>query len=336
MPKKGPYKTRSHASHPSNCSVQHGPEVNLTFLQEWNVESHLALMKKFNISKSILSISSPGTSLTPGDNAAARSLTRQCNDYASKLCAQHSSLGFWASLPLPNVEDALKELTYALDTLKADGVTMESNHHGTYLGDSSLATVFDELNRRHARVFIHPTSPCMKSCHGHGPTPAATLTQFPNPMFEFMFDTVRAVINLFYTGTIARCPNIIFIIPHAGAALPPIIERFTAFSSLIGGAQTISTEDVKDAFANQFYFDLAGCPFPDQIWGLLRYVGTARLLYGSDYPFTPQPAVAMLAMRMAAEMKSVWSKEERRAILVRNARKLLSKRDSCKRDSCKL
>jgi predicted TIM-barrel fold metal-dependent hydrolase len=290
----------------------------------------MELMKQFNISKSILSISSPGTSLTPGDDKAARSLTRQCNDYAARLCSQNPSLGFWAPLPLPNSEDTLQEITYALDTLKADGVTMETNHHGTYLGDPSLDGVFDELNRRHAKVFIHPTSPCMKSCHGYGPTPAAPLTQFPNPMFEFMFDTVRAVINLFLSGTIARCPNITFIIPHAGAALPPIIERFTAFSTLIGVGSTLSTEDVKDAFANQFYFDLAGCPFPDQIWGLLRYVGTGRLLYGSDYPFTPQPAVFLLAKRMAAEMEDRWGKEDRRAMLVGNARKLLSKRSSCK------
>lgn len=294
------------------------------------MESHLDLMKKFNISKSVLSISSPGTFLTPGDDAAARILTRQCNDYAAKLHSQHSSLGFWASLPLPNVEDTLKEIAYALDTLKADGVTIETNHHGTYLGDPSLDRIFDELNRRRAKVFIHPTSPCMKSCHGHGPTPAVTLTQFPNPMFEFMFDTVRAVINLFLTGTIARCPDITFIIPHAGAALPPIIERFTAFSSLIGGSRTLSSQEVKDAFAHQFYFDLAGCPFPDQIWGLLRYVGTDRLLYGSDYPFTPQSAVDMLATRMTTEMERIWGKEERRAILFGNARKLLDKLDSCK------
>jgi 6-methylsalicylate decarboxylase len=170
----------------------------------------------------------------------------------------------------------LQEIPYVLDTLKSDGITLETNFHSTYLGDSSLDSVFNELNRRHAKVFIHPTTPCMQSCHGNGPTPAATLTQFPNPMFEFMFDSARAVMNLFLSGTVARCPNVTFIIPHAGAALPPVIERFTSFASIIGGDQSLTSQVIKDMFARQFYFDLAGFPFPDQIWGLLRYIRTER------------------------------------------------------------
>ena len=288
-------------------------------------------MKQINITKSIISISSPGTFLVDGDNSAAHKLTRQCNDYASELVSRHpSSLGFWASLPLPDIEGALQEIRYIFDTLKADGVTLETNHHGIYLGDSSLDVVFDELNRRHSKVFIHPTTPCMQSCHGHGPTPAATLTQFPNPMFEFMFDSARAVINLFLSGTVARCPNITFIIPHAGGALPPLIERFTSFAGVVGGDKSLTSQVVKDAFAKQFYFDLAGFPFPDQIWGLLRYVGVDRILYGSDCPFTPDAAVLMLAERMTVEMGKIWSEEERRAVLAGNARKLLRMEVSAK------
>lgn len=287
------------------------------------MESHLAMMKELNISKSILSISSPGTSLTPGDEANARNLTRQCNDYAAAVCSQHSSLGFWASLPVLDKKAAEQEIAHVFDTLHADGVTLKTNYHGTYLGDPSLDAIFEELNRRHAKVFVHPTSPCMKSCHGHSPTPAAALTQYPNPMFEFMFDSARAVINLFLSRTVERCPNITFIIPHAGGSLPALIERFTAFSSIIGGTSTLSGQDVKNAFTKQFYFDLAGLPFPSQIRSLLEYVGIDRLLYGSDFPFTPRPAVSMLSTLMAKEMSSSWSQEERAAILVKNARRLL-------------
>ena len=285
-------------------------------------------MKELNISKSIISISSPGTYLIRSDDAialaAARKLTRQCNDYAAELSSQHpSSIGFWASLPLPDVQGALDEIQYIFDTLRADGVTLETNHHGIYLGDPSLDTVFDELNRRHAKVFIHPTTPCTRSAHG--PTSAATLPQFPSPMFEFMFDTARAVINLFMSGTVARCPNITFIIPHAGATIPPIIERFTSFSSLIGGDKSLTSHVIKDTFAKQFYFDLAGFPFPDQIWGLLRHVGVEKLLYGSDYPFTPDSVVKKLAGVMTVEMENMWSEDERRAVRVGNARRLLEK-----------
>lgn len=282
-------------------------------------------MKQINISKSIISISSPGTNLKHDNIELARSLTRQCNDYAADLVSRHpEKFGFWASLPLPDVQSSLDEISYVFDKLHANGITMETNHHGTYLGDKSLDAVFDELNRRHATMFIHPTTPCLSSCHGHGPTPCAPLSHMPNPMFEFMFDSARAVINLFLSGTIARCPNITFVIPHAGGALPPLIERFTSFAHLIAGDASLTSDVVKETFAKQFYFDLAGMSFPDQVHGLLRFVGKDRLLYGSDCPFTPDKAVFGLAEAMESGMKE-WSSEDVKAVLLDNAYRLLAK-----------
>jgi predicted TIM-barrel fold metal-dependent hydrolase len=293
--------------------------------QQWSEEAHLALMKELSITKSILSISSPGVYLTPGDDPAARQLTRQCNDFAADMARRRpQEFGFWASLPLPDVAGSLEEITYALDTLHADGVAMESNHHGTYLGDSKFDAVFDELNSRHAKVFIHPTTPCLKHDHG-GLTGVTLLSQFPNPMFEFMFDTARAIINLFLSGTISRCPNITFVIPHAGGAIPPIIQRFCTFGTDILGLEVdVSTDIVKETFQGQFYFDLAGFPFPDQIWGLLRLVGPDRILYGSDFPFTPAKGVAGLAGKMQIGLAEVFKDElVIKAICAGNAAKLL-------------
>jgi predicted TIM-barrel fold metal-dependent hydrolase len=286
-------------------------------------------MQKLNITKSILSISSPGTHLVHGDHKAARDLARSCNDFASDLVSQYpSKLGFWASLPLPDVAGSLEEIAHAFDNLNADGIALETNHHGVYLGDPKFASIFEELDKRHAKVFIHPTTPCVVH-GGHDSTTqtvaATPLTQFPNPVFEFLFDTARALINLFVSGTVSRCPNITFIIPHAGGALLPLIERFTSFNRLLGTGQSLSSQVIKDTFARQFYFDLAGFPFPDQIKELLLYVKTDRLLYGSDYPFTPERAAIGLADVMAREMAKIWEDEkEREMILSGNARSLLS------------
>lgn len=186
-----------------------------------------------------------------------------------------------------------------------------------------------ELNKRHAKVFIHPTTPCTVQGHpDHDhmkPVAATPLTQFPNPVFEFLFDTARAIINLFVSETVSRYPNITFIIPLAGGALLPLIERFTSFGRLTGAHQSLTSQAIKDMFSEQFYFDLAGFPFPDQVKELLLYVTKDRLLYGSDYPFTPEPAVLGLADVMTKEMKEIWVDErERELVLSGNARRLLS------------
>lgn len=281
-------------------------------------------MEKAGIAKSILSISSPGTHLVPGNDDLAIRLTRECNEYAAELKRQHpDKFGFWASLPLPDVKGSLDEIAHALDVLDADGVAVKTNMHGIYMGDPVLDPVFQELNLRHATVFIHPTSPCIDDDHtAHAASP---LSQYPNPMFEFFFDTARAVINMFITGFADKFPQITVIICHAGGALPPLVERLTnVATAVLGHPDEFNTEEVKRIFARQFYFDLAGYVFPDQIHGLLRYVDASRLLYGTDYPFTPGSGALGMSRIMETELPRVFpDQDECRSILADNAMKVL-------------
>lgn len=281
-------------------------------------------MEKAGIAKSILSISSPGTHLIPGNDELALQLTRECNEFAAELKRQHpDKFGFWASLPLPDVKGSLEEVAHSFDVLNADGIAVKTNMHGVYMGDPVLDPVFEELNRRHATVFMHPTSPCIGD--GHTARAASPLDHFPNPMFEFFFDTARAVINMFMTGFVDKFQNIKIIICHAGGALPPLVERMTnVATAVLSHPAEFNTEAVKRIFGRQFYFDLAGYVFPDQIHGVLRYVDASRLLYGTDYPFTPGSGALGMSRIMDTELPRVFSdRDERRAILADNAMKLL-------------
>lgn len=297
-------------------------------------------MSSVSITKSIISISSPGVSPDPGDGALTVRLARQCNDFAADLKRTHpDKFGFWASIPLPNVAASLDEMAHALDELDADGIGLLTNYHGHYLGSKDFEPVFAELNRRKATVFVHPTTPCIAAHKPEGtadgdpparPINAAPLAaQYPSPMFEFLFDTTRAVLNLFLSGTMARFPDIQYIIPHGGAALPPLIERNTRFSAILGLNVTLTSQVVRETFARQFFFDLAGLPFPDQIHGLLRFVDSSRLLYGSDYPFTPGQVVSELVKDLDEGMKGLWGGEEgegkRRGIWEGNAKRMLER-----------
>ena len=189
----------------------------------WDPSTHVEVLDRLAIATAYLSISSPGVHF--GDDAAARTSPAIVNEAGRRAVADHPGrFGLLAALPLPDVEGALAEIAFAFDQLHADGVAVLTNVGGTYLGDPALEPVFDELDRRHARVLIHPTSP---ACWEH------TSLGRPRPMVEFLFDTTRAVTNLVLNGTIARHPNITFIVPHAGAALPVIVDRITAFSRLL-------------------------------------------------------------------------------------------------------
>jgi len=304
----------------------------MPYLPEWSEEEHLQLMDKLNIKKSILSISSPGTHLVPGDDKLAAKVARESNEYAAALKKRMPDrFGYFASLPIPDVQLCLDEIATSTSE-GCDGFVMMTNGHGVYPGDPALDAVFDELNRRGATLFFHPTTPtcpCSPSAlaAGEKPMKAVPLShRYPNPMMEFFFDTARIVTNLFLSGTVKRCPDIKFIFPHCCGALPPMLSRFTGFSTLVPGPWTgVPEEEAREAFKNQMFFDLAGFPFPGQLRGLLEAgVDHTRLFYGSDFPYTRPEGVELLVGQMDKGVKELFSAEEIKDVYHRNAEKLFS------------
>ncbi len=277
-------------------------------IPDWRPEAALDLMDSIGIATALLSISSPGVHF--GDDRAARTLARQVNVEGMEIGAAHAGrFGLLASLPLPDVEGALTELVYALDTLHADGIALLTHYHGHYLGDPLFEPVMAELDRHHAVAVLHPTSPACWEAVSFGN---------PRPMLEFPIDTTRAVVNLALSGTLDRYPNIRFVIPHAGGALPVLADRVHSFAAVFptAGQQSI---DVLTALS-RLYYDLAGTPLPRALPALLNLVEPNRLLYGSDFPFTPAPLVEFLATMLSST--DVLDEEQRRNMLRGNALQL--------------
>lgn len=279
-------------------------------------------MDKIGISKSILSITSPGTHLKLDDDKLAIQITQETNNEIAEICANHPSrFGFFASLPLPNVEGSLQEIDRALDTLGAAGFAIMTNAHGYYPGDPKLDPVFAKLNARKAVIFMHPTKCCTP---GHADVPKA-LDQFPTPMLEFFFDTTRAVVNLLLSGTVTKYQDITILVSHCGATIPPLVERFTAFATtILGHENSLSSAQVKELFRTRFYFDLAGFPFPDLIQGYLTVGDPGRLLYGSDYPYTPEEAAIFLSGRMEEGLRELFDDDVIQKIYSGNAREIFN------------
>ena len=288
-------------------------------------------MNRAHISRSILSITSPGTYLSPGNTSLCRKIARETNSELAEICALHPDrFDFFASLPLPNVEGSIAEIDYALDHLGAKGFAILTNANGIYLGEPSLDEVFEHLNKRKAIVMIHPTT-CQLCCSTDldvsqdlRSKEAVPLPQYPRPMLEFFFDTARAVTHLILSKTVERNSDITFIVPHCGSVLPSIIERFTSYSSRVYGNNSLSSDDVRRMFKTRFYFDLAGFPFPDQIHGLLRFTDVSRLLYGTDFPFLPADAVLELAQKNDKEVQALFGAAGQRQVYSENAGVLFS------------
>lgn len=290
----------------------------------WNEEDHLEFMKNAGISKSYLSISTPGVHFD-ADVSKTKALARKVNEHAANIAQRHpGKFGSFASLPLPDVEASLEEIAHALDNLNADGFTLLTNYNGIYLGDKAFDILFKELNRRQAKVFLHPTTGCQ--CVQDEPQPFKPLN-YPSPMMEFFFDSARAVVNLILSGTVSANPHITFLIPHCGGVLPPLIDRFTFFSTKVLQCDTglnITIEEIQDIIRNRFYYDLAGFSMANQVHGLLRWTGPNQILYGSDYPYTPAEGIKFQTDIMDEEAKDLWKEEDIKRVYFESAEKLFS------------
>ncbi|MFF8729280.1 amidohydrolase family protein [Streptomyces sp. NPDC015171] len=244
----------------------------------WDADSAIAMMDRRSIATGVLSISSPGTHF--GDDAQARAIARRVNEYSAELARDRPDrFGFFASLPLPDVDGALAEAAYALDELRADGVVLMSNARGRYLGDREFEPLWAELDARGAVVFIHPDAPPMPALEG-----------MPSPLLDFPFDTTRTAVHMALNGVMSRHTRMKVILSHAGGFLPYAAWRFTAGARFNPG--TTPAGILTDL--RRFYFDTALSATPTALPSLLAFAAPGHILYGSDFPFAPEEAGPLL------------------------------------------
>ena len=255
-----------------------GPLILAGRTPEWTPRMSVEAMDRNGIATAVTSISAPG--LWFGDDAESVRLARMCNEYAASIRRDHPGrFGVFASLPLPDVDASLAEIEYALDTLGADGIGLLTSYGDRYPGDPAFAPVFDELDRRGAVVYFHPTdapcSQCLKDI------PAATL--------DFPFDTTRAVVSLLFSGTFARCRGISFIFSHAGGTVPFLAERIARLGARPGFRDAVPDGAVAEL--QRLHYDTALSANRLAFASLLALVTPDKVLFGSDYPFAPEASM---------------------------------------------
>jgi predicted TIM-barrel fold metal-dependent hydrolase len=248
--------------------------VNFPGVATWTPAKTLEEMDKHGVQTAILSLSPPGVRML--DKEGNRRLARVCNEFATQLSRDNPGrFGLFAPVPMPDVEGTLKEIDYALDTLKADGIQLMTSYGDRWIGDPDYNEVFDELNRRKALVYVHPlASPCSRDL----------MEWVPDALIEYPHDTSRAVLSLLFSGTLARCPDIRFIFSHAGGTIPFLSGRI-----LHSGSNRPFLSRVPkgiDYELRKLHYDVALASFRPALAALFAYIPASQVLLGSDYPFS--------------------------------------------------
>lgn len=252
------------------------PPGNLPKPPAVSAEQLLTMMDSFAIDAAVISTGPPGAFF--GDQARANEIARLANEeIAAAVRANPRRLAGLAMLPLPDADAAVRELEHALDTMGLEGVLLLSHVAGTYLGDPAWEPLYSELDRRGAYAFLHPTVP-------------ANGVPLPHPawLYEFPFDTTRALANLIYSGTLERYPRIRWQVAHLGGATTVLAHRIASLAARepdsAGAAPAGALE-----YLSRLYYDtgLANHELPYRTAAMIAPAG--HMVFGTDWPYLSMP-----------------------------------------------
>jgi predicted TIM-barrel fold metal-dependent hydrolase len=240
------------------------------------VEALEAMMARYAIDRAVVCTGPPG--LFFGDQGQANELARLVNEEMSAVLRRDpqrfATLGM---VPLPDIDAALAELAHVYDDLGLDGVVLLTHVGGTYLGDPAWEPLYAELDRRGAYVFVHPTIPPNGVPLGH-----------PAWLYEFPFETVRAVANLIYTGTLERHPNIRWQLAHLGGAAPFLAHRIDSLRERepqLAEAAPAGTLE----YLSRLYYDTGLANNEIAIRTVQMVAPADHVVFGTDWPYLALP-----------------------------------------------
>lgn len=245
----------------------------------WTREQDIEAMDKSGITTSMLSLPSTPGVWFDGGAKGAQDMARNCCDFAAEMVRDHPGrYGLFAPLSMLDIDETLKEIEYAFDTLKADGVNLQTNYGDKWLGDPTYKPVLQELNRRKALVYVHPL---VASCCGR-----LSVGAFP-AVIEVPHDTTRTIVSLLLSGAFAQLRDIKWLFSHGGGTLPFLTGRLQAFyeqrARTAGG---FAPEGIEAEF-RRLYYDTANATHPAAMAALMKLVAVSQITYGTDYPYFP-------------------------------------------------
>ncbi|MEU6200997.1 amidohydrolase family protein [Streptomyces sp. NPDC047061] len=260
-------------------------------IPDWSPDLAVDFMNRYGIQTQVVSVSEPGVEhMTTSD--ARMELAQKLNDYMSNDLVYSNTakrvgrFGAFAMLPLSDiktsddVQNAITEVKRAINDLKLDGIGIFSSYHGVYLGDPLLDPLMETLDDLGAMVFIHPVTP--QSYPGLG---------LPPFLYEFTFDTTRALVNMLYKKTYTTYPHIRWIGAHAGGTLPFLSYRTSLlYSKTVGVAQILGVDGLDDAnvLYKKLFFDTALSPVPASMKSVKELTSVSHIMFATDWPFTAE------------------------------------------------
>ena len=292
-----------------------------------DLDARFRVMDEFGEYCQVLSLPLPPLESLAGPEQSPV-LARMVNDGFAELCQHYPERfpSFVASLPMNNIDAALREAERAVTQLGARGVQVFTNVKGKPLDTGDILPLFEELARREVFIWMHPT-------RGAEMTDYITEDKSKYEIwwtFGWPYETSAAMARLVFSGIFDRHPNLRIITHHLGGMVPYFEGRVGYGWDQLGKRTsdvdyTVILKNLKKRpldYFKMFYADTAVFGgFPATQCGL-AFFGIDRVLFASDVPFEPSPGLYIRETIRCIESLDL-SKEQKYQIYRGNAERLL-------------
>jgi aminocarboxymuconate-semialdehyde decarboxylase len=228
----------------------------------------------YGIDTQIISLTTPSVELVPAREGVL--WAKKINDYFAEVCEKYSGRFYaYATLPLQDVKESVKELERAYKELGARGITMFSNIAGKPIYEPEFFPIYEAAENYGLPIFIHPAPPLT--------TEAMKTARMPLPLYGFVFDSSMAATGLIFTGVLEKLPNLKVIHPHLGGVFPYMVGRVNdCFRSYAKDHGYSLEKDPSDYYKENFYVDAISFHLPAMKCAL-EFLGPDHILLGTDY-----------------------------------------------------
>lgn len=241
--------------------------------QAWDTEERLKDMEKEGIDIQVLS-PIPVTFSYWSVPEQGLEMARSQNDFIASIVNEHPTkfIGL-GTVPLQDVDLAIKEMERVVKELGLKGIQIGSNVNGKNLDDESLDLFFKAAHERNVPLFVHPWE---------------TLGGERMPRHNFMYmvgmpsETALAAGSIIMSGMLDKYPNLKICFAHGGGALPYLLPRMDKGWNV--WPQIRKTEKPPSHYVKQLYFD--SLVYDERnLQLMIERFGIDQIIAGSDYPF---------------------------------------------------
>jgi predicted TIM-barrel fold metal-dependent hydrolase len=247
------------------------------------------IMDQFKDLVHILTIAGPNVeSITRPEDAVE--LSRIANDEMAELVAKYPDrfVGAVASLPMTDVDAALREADRAIRELNFRGVEIFTDINGKPVDSPEFLPLYEKMEQYGLPVLLHPRRENLKVDYaGEKISKYLIYTNFGWP-----YESSVAMARIAFSGIFHKCPGLKVLTHHAGGMVPFFAGRIDLshdFNRIRMGYQyDPPLQKAPLDYYRMFYCDTAIQGNTPALMCAYAFFGVNHMLFATDMPYDDQ------------------------------------------------